>query len=601
MSLPFYKGFVDLTKDGKQFLYSSNHSGKPQLYMKSVDPNSEPRQLTFGDLHVKMGYFSPNEKFIAFQAEDFGNELFHVYVLNLKDKELTPKKLSIKAYFSDSLSWNPNGKEVARAVGLLTGGKNGIEIFNVETGETLLFHESPNPVGDVQYSPDGKWIAYTAVVHGGKGSEVRVQNRENPADINVYSINDHANEMQPCWSPDGKWLAYVTNSGETWHVAVQKFLGNKLIHLDLNEQEEVVTNESGTSDFKLHWHPSSKKIYYIYTKHSRSYIRGHLLTNEKEEPLPFRDGENGPFNLNENGNVFVSFHSSMTCPSGIFYHEIGSKGSYRVTPKDHEDYLIEMLSRPQSIWFESFDGLKIHGWYLEGKGASKENPARAILYIHGGPADQVFDEFAQGVYLQTFSQLGYCVFAINYRGSTGYGNEFKKSNKMDYGGSDLEDCVHAAKWLRTRPEINPDKIAIAGGSFGGFMTLIALTKKPKVFNAGVALVPVVDWISTFKMFGEYYTEAFGGTPEEQVELYRDRSPITHVRNIKSPVLIIAGATDARCPIEPIRKFVGELKEMEHPHVYIERGQDGHTSMLESAGDRIKDFRAIMKFLKKSLK
>jgi len=198
------------------------------------------------------------------------------------------------------------------------------------------------------------------------------------------------------------------------------------------------------------------------------------------------------------------------------------------------------------------------------------------------------------------SQLGYSVFAINYRGSTGYGIEFLNLNREDYGGSDLEDCVHAAKWLKTKPEILPDKIGIVGASYGGFMTLMALTTKPEVFNAGVSLVPVVDWVSNFSMFDEYYTNAFGGTPDDKPELYKERSPITHVGNIKAPVLIIGAANDARCPIEPIRKFVNKLKEMNHPYKYIERGQDGHTSMMEDASDRIKDFRAILKFLKKNL-
>jgi len=601
MSLPFYKGFVDLTKDGTQFLYSSNHSGKPQLYLKTVDPNSIPKQITFGDLHVKMGYFSPNEECIAFQAEDSGNEQYHMYLLNLKEEDELEKQISKTPYFSDTFSWNPNGKEMARTVGLLGAlEKTGIEIFNIETGE-YLFQKISNPVGDVQFSPDGKWLAYTFSTAGGKGTEIRVQNKNDADDIIIYSFGDTTSEMQPIWSPDGKKIAFASNQGGKWQILVQEFRGSELVHLNLNEGEEVVTNLSGTSDFKHCWHPHGQKVYYIYTIHSRTYIRGHYLNNEKEKPLPFPNGENGPFKISGDGKIVVSYHSSMTDPSGIFAHKIGSDDSFRITPKDHDDSLIDALSKPESIWYESFDKLKIHGWYLKGIYASKESPVPAILYIHGGPGDQVFDEWAQGVYLQAFSQLGYSIFAINYRGSTGYGGEFYNSNREDYGGGDLEDCVYAAKWLRTRPEVDPEKIAIAGGSYGGFMTLIALTKKPEIFTAGVSLVPAVDWIETFKMFGEHYTEAFGGTPDEKRELYVERSPLTHVKQIKSPVLIIAGATDVRCPIEPIRKFVKELEIMNHPHTYIERGQDGHTSMLESASDRIRDFRAILKFLKKSLK
>jgi dipeptidyl aminopeptidase/acylaminoacyl peptidase len=157
------------------------------------------------------------------------------------------------------------------------------------------------------------------------------------------------------------------------------------------------------------------------------------------------------------------------------------------------------------------------------------------------------------------------VLAPNFRGSTGYGAEFRNLDLSDPGGGDLEDIVVGAKWLAKRRDIDSSKIAVMGGSYGGFMTLIALTKKPEVFAAGVALVPVTDWQEMYELsdaeYRKFMEELFEGTPEEKGKLYRDRSPITHVSQIKSPVLVSCSRNDSRCPIQPVEKFVKRLENL----------------------------------------
>jgi dipeptidyl aminopeptidase/acylaminoacyl peptidase len=172
----------------------------------------------------------------------------------------------------------------------------------------------------------------------------------------------------------------------------------------------------------------------------------------------------------------------------------------------------------------------------------------------------------------------------------------------DPGGGDLEDVVSGAEWLAKQPEIDKSRIAIMGASYGGFMTLIALTKKTEVFAAGVAAVPVTDWLEANELSDasvrSWDYELFGGPPEEKEELYRDRSPITYISQIKAPVLITCGRQDSRCPIQPVEKFVKKLKEMNHPHEFRVEEKEGHGFARVEA--LIREVTTRVEYLKKTL-
>ena len=172
----------------------------------------------------------------------------------------------------------------------------------------------------------------------------------------------------------------------------------------------------------------------------------------------------------------------------------------------------------------------------------------------------------------------------------------------DAGGGDLEDVVCGAEWLAKQPEIDNSKIAIMGGSYGGFMTLIALTKKPEVFAAGVAYVPVTDWLEMYALsdaeYRKFMEKLFGGPPEKREQLYRDSSPITYLSQIKAPVLISCGRHDSRCPIQPVEKFVKRLKEMQHPHEFRVEEKEGHGFARVEA--LIREVTTWVEYLKKTL-
>ncbi|MHA1492253.1 MAG: prolyl oligopeptidase family serine peptidase, partial [Promethearchaeota archaeon] len=395
-----------------------------------------------------------------------------------------------------------------------------------------------------------------------------------------------------------KKIAFGSEATGKARVIIQKFQGEERILLNLEEDEEAAVIGGPAI-----WNPQSNIVYYVVSKHSRTTLYAHPIGGEKETALPFPEGTVAMPKISKDGKILIALHSSMTSPFGIYLHEIGSDSVCPLTPRDF-NFDLSLLTRPQSIWYKSFDDLDIHGWYVPA--ATGKSPHPAIIHPHGGPWGQVFDDWNFGMFEQMVSQNGYAIFAPNFRGSTGYGSEFQNLDIGDPGGGDLEDVIYGTEWLRKQQDVDENKIAITGGSYGGYLTLLALTKKPDSFVTGIARVPVVNWVETYRLsdpfFQQYERTLFGGPPRKKIkELYIDRSPSTYISNIKAPVMIMAGKEDSRCPIEPIEKFIEKLKEMNHPHEFMLIEKVGHISAMFNWEISIPLLTKTMDFFKKNLK
>ncbi len=579
---------MDLAVSGKFLLYSSNASGIPHLYVLSTKPGSKPKQVTSGGDPVIFGSLSPDEDRLVYLRDEDGNELHHLFLMS-RDGGVV-RRITDEPLRTFGLDWHPTEPEVTRSC--VTKERSLLQTFDLETGERYTLREQPEAITHIKYSHDGRWIA-CSVRGGGKdprNQQIVVVNRRDPTETIVYDLKDGSKEMLASWSPDDRKLAFISDLKGRNQVVIQEFQGDDRLFLSLEEGEEVAEHEVG-------WSPKSDEVYYIVSKHSRTTLHEHPLDGGRGHALPFPKGTISMFKISEDGKIIVAVHSSMSSPPGIYMYEVGSESSIPLTPRDYGIEL-EELAQPRSVWYRSFDGLKIHGWYLPARSGAPPHPA--VVWPHGGPWWQTFDMWSP--YLQSMSQGGFAVLAPNFRGSTGYGADFQSMDISDPGGGDLEDVVYAAKWLHEQDEIDGSRIAVVGGSYGGFMTLMALTKKPGVFSAGVAIVPIADWLEMYNLsdsaFRGFMRELFGGSPKEKEELYRERSPVTHVSHIKAPVMIIAGRRDSRCPIEQVEKFVRKLKEMGHPHSFRVEEREGHGFLR--VRDNIREATAAIEYLRKTL-
>jgi dipeptidyl aminopeptidase/acylaminoacyl peptidase len=560
--------WIDLSPDGGTLLYSSNASGVTHLYISKTKYGSRPKQITQGNDPIGFGVLSPSGDQILYLQDKDGSALHHL-LLTSKDGTKT-KRITKKPCRTWDPCWDPSGKEIARSYS--TKKSCGIEVINVKTGENSVLIVKEAPLVDVVYSYDGKWIACTEYGGGDdpKNMQVTVLNRNDPRDVIHYKFKDGSKEILPSWSPDGKKLAFMSDSKGKNQVVIQDFRGTSHQFLPLKDGEEAPDWQRPC------WNAKSDAVYYAASKHSRTRLYEHPLNRERTA-LPFPDGTILFFKVSNDGKTIVARHSSLSSPDCIYLNKIGSKTVEPITSRKYNVNLTK-LAKPKSVWYESSDGLKIHAWYLLASYGRAPRPA--VVWPHGGPWMQTYDKWDP--FLQSISQSGFAVLAPNFRGSTGYGAEFRNMDLADPGGGDLEDVVAGAKWLAKQRKIDKSKIAIFGASYGGYMTLMALTKRPEVFAAGVAVVPITDWQESYELSDTAFRKAFleqllGGPSDKKLELYRDRSPINFVSMIKTPVLIRAGRNDPNCPIQPIEKFVKRLEEMKHPHEFIVEEKEGHGS------------------------
>lgn len=485
--------------------------------------------------------------------------------------------------------WSPDGREVTRSVAMKK--HCGLETVNMVTGESFMLKEPTPLIGTVLYSHDGKYLACDATT-APRGREILVIKRDDPSDTIVYSIKKNSFDESPCFSPDCNKLAFASDASGVRRIVIQDFQGESRQLLELARGEEVYGWPV--------WGPKSDRVFYISSKHSRTVAREHKVDHKRGEDLPFPTGTIESLRILPDGSV-AALHSSMISPPAILLLRRRSKSAVALTPQDY-GFDPAGLTRPESAWYESSDGLRIHAWYLPAASESASCPA--VVWVHGGPAWQIYDRWADALIFHALSLSGFAVIAPNSRGSTGYGAEFMTSNIGDLGGGDLDDVVCAGEWLRRTKNIQDSRIAVGGASYGGYLTLMALTARPSAFAAGVSFVPITDWLASIKLsdaaFASAIEELWGGRVASKEEIMRERSPITHISRIKAPVLIKAGETDARCPIQPVMSFVKRLKEMGHPHEFILEEKEGHMSSMCDWRASAREVRSIISFLERSL-
>jgi len=253
--------------------------------------------------------------------------------------------------------------------------------------------------------------------------------------------------------------------------------------------------------------------------------------------------------------------------------------------------------RPFQDWrFTNDHGQEVHGWFVEPEG---EGPHPVMIFVHGGPHWLYGDGYMPEV--QAYVDAGFLVAMPNYRGSTGYGRAWRDALTGDPGFTDVDDVTAGLRDILRRPDVDASRAVIAGWSWGGYITLMELGRNPGLWRAGMAGVPVGDYV------GAYEQEApalqamdralFGGTPEEKPELYRRANPITYADEVAAPVLFVIGDNDSRCPLAQALAYVDRLAGAGKPHE-VYRYTTGHGSL--DIDEEVRQIRAVLDFLQREV-
>lgn len=615
LSLKFVKG-ASISPDGTlcafpvQTVRKDRKGYRSHLYVAATD-GSSVRQYTSGKKSDGAPVFSPDGRWIAFTSKRGDHPGIHLIPTDggeartLVEKDgsfssvsFSPDGKRILCSFrandppekSDDSSTNDAGaadkneppvyRHVTRLFYRLDGEgflpKDGFHVwtFDIETGEGKQLTRSGARREELHpsYSPDGRWIAYVTnrrpdpdlepdqselMVIPAKGGKARVV--RTPAGV----------VAQPRFSPDGKTIAYLghADTDDPWYEIIRvwtvPFRGGQAKCLcprfDRQAMDDTISDSSvGFFEMAPAWSADGKSIVFLSagdgsTGLYRVSARGgtpRLITATRQHIQCA--------SVSASGRVASAVIATATKPAEIHTVDLRTGDQEAITELNRDWLRRVQLQKPERVRYPSTDGAKVEAWILK---PPRFNPRRrypAIVQVHGGPMAQYGYSFFHE--LQLMAARGYVVFYANPRGSSGYGRKWAEAIKEDWGGADWDDVSAGTDYLAALPYVNDQRIGITGGSYGGFMTNWAVGHTNR-YRAAVTQRSVVDMTPFFGSsdVGYLFHYELGGYPWENREGYAAQSPLTFVKKIRTPLLIIHSESDLRCNIEQAENLFAALK------------------------------------------
>jgi dipeptidyl aminopeptidase/acylaminoacyl peptidase len=586
-------GATAWSPDGKTIAFVSNISGRNNIWLVP-SAGGWPTQLTVSDQRQTSPTWSPDGRWIAYISDYDGDEQWDIFFVSPKTGQVV-NITKTREISEENPVWSADGRYLAYTVKPKTSSVYEIDIFDtlmrdtkhVTTG-TLKDKMNVNPV----WSADGKRIAYTQQQAKGTDSNIFLaETATGKSTLLTPHEGEHlytANEF----SPDGKNLLITSNAGNGYdNVGLLDISSRKIDWLTQDKWEISAGNFS----------PDGKSVTWTANVDGNTDIYTHDLGSGKTTSLPLPKGVNGPGGaesaFNRDGSRLLYYHNGPTSPKDIWLYSLSDGKSLQITNSLVAGVRSEDMVEPFLVHYPSKDGK----WTISALVYVPYNMARsgqnaAVVYVHGGPTSQTVNSFSR--IIQHMVNQGYMVIAPNYRGSTGYGKEFQQANLFDMGGGDLQDVLAAAEWIKQTGYLDPKRIALMGGSYGGYMTMMGVTKAPDVWAAGIPIVPFVNYFTEIANEDPVLREmdlATMGDPEKNKELFHDRSPIFFVDQIKAPLLLLAGGNDPRCPKEEAQQVVDAVKKRGGVAEYKVYENEGHG--FARVENQIDAYQRVSDFLK----
>lgn len=597
-----------LSPDGKYMSYMEKEDGttKRHVYVKDVKTQKVTRVVEEKDELIR-GYFWVNESRLIYVMDKGGNEDYHIYAVNLDGSnniDLTPFE-GIQAGVLNIL------KEQKDYI-IIQMNKNNKQVFdpyklNVVTGELTQLYENKdleNPIAGYDFDKDGNLRAYSKMVNGTEAELWYKDLKTNEFKLIYHGVwyegfgilgFDYSGK-----NPDYAYVATNVGSDKT-RIVLYDFKANKIV-------KEVFSNP----DFDVSGMSRSRKRnyeidYFSYEGEKYVIIPQSPFYKDfgKRMKTQFGNKDVHVTDFDDDENTFLLYVTSDKLFGTYYQYDNKTKKFsllYDLMPQLKEEDMAEM--RP--ITFKSRDGLTIHGYITLPKAALEGKKVPLVVNPHGGPQG-VRDSWGFNPEAQLFASRGYATLQVNFRISGGYGTDFLKAGFKQVGRACMDDVEDGVRYVLSQGWIDRDKIAVYGGSHGGYATLMGMIKTPELYACGVDYVGVSNIFTFMKSIPEYWKPYLKMLKEiwydtdvkEEEKIARQVSPVLQIDKIQRPLFVVQGANDPRVNINEADQIVETLRKRGFDVPYMVKYNEGHGFAREE--NRMDMYKCTLGFLAKNFK
>ncbi|AFL82485.1 dipeptidyl aminopeptidase/acylaminoacyl peptidase [Aequorivita sublithincola DSM 14238] len=576
--------------DKSKVLITSNRSGVYNMYNVSAE-GGEFTPITQSDSASVYGisYF-PEDDRILFRMDGNGDEIFKIFMKDSNEiKRLTPEK-NVRALFQ---GWAKDGKSFYYNSNERSAQMMDVYEMDIATFKPKLIFKNEDAMDLGGISADKNYMLLSKSITTNDSDLYLLNLKTNQK----TKINETISKNTPeDFSPDEKSFYYTTDVDSEFSYLMKYNIEN-------GTKEKVLEKDWDISAFYFTYNGKYQVLFSNEDAKSKMYVTE--VATGKELNFPDIDGqaiEAASFSNDETMALLTVGSSQL--PTNTYSYNIASGKYHKLTDVLNKEINPNDLVEATVVRFKSFDGLEIPAIYYEPKNATVDEKAPALVWVHGGPGGQSRQGFNS--FIQYVVNHGYAVLAVNNRGSSGYGKTFYRMDDQNHGDKDLKDCIAGKDWLASQEMIDKDKIGILGGSYGGFMTMAALTSAPEEFKVGVNIFGVTNWMRTLKSIPPWwesfkdalYQEMGNPNTADSVRL-KQISPLFHTENVTKPLMVLQGAQDPRVLKIESDEIVEGVKKNGVPVEYVVFEDEGHGFVKKE--NEIEAYGRVLKFLDKYLK
>ena len=581
---------------GEEIIIVNSSSGVNQVWRMAAG-GGWATQITFLGEGIDSITVHPITGKVILSADRVGTERTQLYLMNPDGSDLTALTSNPEVVYEFN-DWSHDGRYIAYASNERNEEFFDVYLMDLETHQPQLLLKQDGYNSPDAFSPDGsKLLFYRA--HGSQDGnlyllELKDQGAGKPKLVSAPKLlTPHKGDLQMgevAWDATG--AGFYISSDEN-----SEFMGLAYYDLAKGKSNQLITPERDIEAIKVSW--SGK--YLLWTENFDGYNAVHIkdLTTDQEIPTPFAEkGLYYDFHFSADDSMLSYGFSSPTKPGDVHLWRIGEATSQQVTQPALAGIPPTSFATSQLISYPTFDGRQIPAWLYLPANAKPGAKLPVIVMAHGGPQVQERPWF--NPIAQYFLNAGYAVLAPNVRGSSGYGKSYADADNLGKRYDSVQDFYYGWKFLTAQPWCDPKRIAIYGGSYGGFMVLAQLTSYPEAWAAGVDICGIANFKTYLENTGAWRVELredeYGALGDPK--LLEEISPVHNIQNIRAPLMVIQGANDPRVPAEEAEQIVTAAKQQGVKVEYLLYDDEGHG--LSKRKNRLDAYPKMVKFLEEAM-